>query len=79
MKSALKRLFNKSSPTRTAQSAIIKQKEAFYSKGKYKSPKYPSLNNKTKTVKHNPLNEHGQMSRCVVQYSKLHWTDKCPH
>ena len=40
MKSALKRLFNKSSSTTTTQSATIKQEEAFYSKGKYKSPKY---------------------------------------
>ena len=48
MKSVLKRLFNKSSSTKTGQSAIIKQDEVFYSKGKYKSPNYPLLNNKKK-------------------------------
>ena len=37
------------------------------------------LNNKTKSIKHNPLNKHGQISRCVVCNSKMHWTDKCPH
>ena len=76
MKSALKRLFNKSSSTTTTQSATIKQEEAFYSKGKYKSPKYASLNNKTKTIKHSPLNKHGQISRCVVCGSKMHWAGK---
>ena len=48
MKSVLKRLFNKSSSTKTGQSAIIKQDEVFYSKGKYKSPNYPLFNNKKK-------------------------------
>ena len=75
MKSVLKRLFNKSSSTTTTQSVIIKRGEAFYSTGKYKSIKYPSLNNKTKTIKHNPLNKHGQISRCVVCESKMHWAD----
>ena len=70
MISVLIKLFNKFSPTTTAQYAIIKQEEAFYSKGEYKSSKYPSLNNKTKTIKHNPLNKHGQISRCVVCNSK---------
>ena len=79
IKSALKRLFNKSSSTKTAQSAIIKQDEAFYSKSKYKSPNYPLLNNKKKIIKHNTLNEHGQISRCVVCDSKMHWADTCPH
>ena len=78
MKSALKRLVNKSSTT-TTQSAIIKQEETFYSKAKYKSPKYLSSNNKTKTIKHNPLNKHGEISRCVVCDSNMHWPDKCPH
>ena len=78
MKAVLKGLFNKSSST-TSQSDITKQKEAFYSKGEYKSLKYPLLNNKTKSIKHNPLNKHGQISRCVVCNSKTHWTDKCPH
>ena len=76
MKAVLKGLFNKSSST-TSQSDITKQKEAFYSKG-YKSLKYPLLNNKTKSIKHNPLNKHGQISSCVVCNSKMHWTDKCP-
>ena len=79
IKSALKRLFNKSSSTKTAQSAIIKQDEAFYSKSKYKSPNYPLLNNKKKIIKHNTLNEYGQISRCVVCDSKMHWADTCPH
>ena len=77
MKSALKRLFNKSSAT-TTQSAIIKQEETFYSKAKYKSPEYLSSNNKT-TIKHIPLNKHGEISRCVVCDSNMHWPDKCPH
>ena len=79
IKSAFKRLFNKSSSTTTAQSAIIKQEEVFYSKGKYKSAKYPSLNNEMKTIKHNPLNKHGQISRFVLCDSNMHWADKCPH
>ena len=77
MISVLIKLFNKFSSTTTAQYAIIKQEEAFYSKGEYKSSKYPSLNNKTKTIKHNPLNKHGQISSCVVCNSKMHWADKC--
>ena len=53
--------------------------EAFYSKGKQKTLECPSLNNKAKHVKHNPLNKHEQISRCVVCDSKMNWTDKCPH
>ena len=60
MKSALRRLFNKSSLTTTAQFAIIKQEDAFYCNGKYKSPKCPSLNNKAKTLKHSPLKNMGK-------------------
>ena len=69
--------FNKSSPTKEVDK--IKQVEAFYFKGKQKTPECPSLNNKAKHVKHNPLNKHGQISRCVVCDSKMNWTDKCPH
>ena len=58
---------------------LFEFEEAFYSKGKYKSPKYASLNNKTKTIKHSPLNKHGQISRCVVCGSKMHWAGKWPH
>ena len=78
MKSALKSLFNKSAAT-TTQPAIIKQEETFCSKAKNKSPKYLSSNNKTKTIKHNPLNKHGEISRCVVCDSNMHWPDKWPH
>ena len=27
----------------------------------------------------NPLNRNGQISRCVVCDSKMHWAKDCPH
>ena len=74
MKSALKRLFNK---TRCTTVAPIKSEEAFYSKSRYKNTKQ-SYSTKSKP-KLNPLDKHGKISRCVVCQSTMHWADKCPH
>ena len=74
MKSALKRLFNK---TRCTTVAPIKSEEAFYSKSRYKNTKQ-SYSTKSK-LKLNPLDKHGKISRCVVCQSTMHWADKCPH
>lgn len=30
-------------------------------------------------VKLNPTNKHGQVSRCAICDSRMHWAKKCPH
>ena len=32
-----------------------------------------------KKGKFNPLNREGQVSRCVICDSKMHWASRCPH
>ena len=31
------------------------------------------------SYKHKPLDKNGNVSRCVICDSKIHWADKCPH
>ena len=71
MKSALKRIFTKPQLNEAAGNTDVKQEEAFYSKRSYHS---------TGTSKKlNPVNKQGQVSRCVVCDSKMHWASHCPH
>ena len=63
MKSALKRIFNRSITTSTHSETMVKHKEAFYSKSKSKNPKLLTSRSKNKNNnKCNPLNKHGQIN-----------------
>ena len=77
MKSALKRLFSRSSlnPYDNVQT----KEEAFFRK-RHKDFKHPKSNDKFKQVnKLNPVDKNGKISRCIICDSKLHWEYKYPH
>ena len=46
----------------------IKQENIFYAKPRGSQQK----------VKLNPINKHGQVSRCAIFDSKIHWAKQCP-
>ena len=81
MKSALIRLFV-SHPIRQNHDSIqTKQEEAFWSK---KYNQYDKKNKVTSSYqkpnnKLNPPNNKGQISRCIVCHSKIHWANNCLH
>ena len=79
MKSTLKRLFV--SHFNKQDDLQIKQEEAFYNKKYNQSDrKNKSYSNIRKpNTKLNPTNKNGQISRCVVCDSKMHWANNCPH
>ena len=70
MKAALKRIFI-STPISGKDSGDIevKQESVFYTK-----PGGPR-----QKVKLNPINKQGQVSRCAICNSKIHWAKQCPH
>ena len=87
MKSALKRIFTKSTIANKLfhETNNIKQEKPFYnSKNMYKlkqnkvskSSKFQKVLNSNK---HNPLDKNGKVSSYVICDSKIHWADKCPH
>ena len=92
MKSALKRIFSKPPPTSDTLSNIKSEEEAFYTR-QQRNQHFPRVQQNrnqqtsnfkgpppsTKKDKLNPLNKYGQISRCVVCDSKLHWANQCPH
>ena len=85
MKSALKRIFTKSTiANESCHDTNNIKEEVLYSKNMYKlkqnkaskSSKFQKVLNSNK---HNPLDKNGKVSRCVICDSKMHWADKCPH
>ena len=82
MKSALKRIFTKSTiANESCHDTNNIKEEVLYSKNMYKlkqnkaskSSKFQKVSNSNK---HNPLDKNGKVSRCVICDSKMHWTDK---
>nr|XP_039264060.1 uncharacterized protein LOC120339893 [Styela clava] len=82
MKSALKRIFpskplGNENDDENAKAINIKA-EAYYANRKYFGQRQffkPDMKNK----QYNPKNKLGEISRCAVCDSKMHWADKCPH
>lgn len=82
MKSALKRIFSKPDFDATMSSSAIKPEEAFYSKKSFSySPRSKVVKSGTggRKEKMNLMNKHGQVLRCIVCDSKMHWANQCPH
>ena len=78
MKSALKRLFSRSS-LNPYDNVKKKQEEAFFRK-RHKDFKHPKSNDKFKQVnKLNSVDKNGKISRCVICDSKILSANKCPH
>ena len=81
MKSALKRVFEPTCITETRVTGI-KQEEAFYLNKKNSNrylTKSGTHSSKKQGGKINPMNKHGQVSRCLICDSKMHWATQCPH
>lgn len=82
MKHALKRLFSKLPSSLSllliTWTSNIKEKEAFYAKLRSKQYKYTHPH-KRQSSKHQPPNKGGQISRCIMSDSTIHWSDKYPH
>ena len=68
MKAALKRISTPISE-KVSGDIEIKQESVFYTKPGGSKQK----------VKLNPINKHGQVSRCAICDSKMHWAKQCPH
>ena len=82
MKSALKRIFSRSVDQAKTSEVKIKE-EAFFVK---RRNNFGGQNNKEGAVlrtrnrkEMNPLDRNGQISRCIVCDSKMHWAKDCPH
>ena len=72
MKSALKRLFtvhHDNDENDALKFILVKQDEGYYSK-----KRYMKIKNKKETPFLNPLNNRGEISRCIICDSKMHWT-----
>ncbi|XP_077971779.1 uncharacterized protein LOC144425883 [Styela clava] len=81
MKSALKRVFTKTSDggvTDDSVPASIKE-EAFVSKLTHYRQRKSIQRQQGRKNTMNPLNKFGQVSRCAICDSKMHWANKCPH
>ena len=95
MRSALKRIFsNEASADSTVEMDIKKEEDVFVSVKRRDSFKYgqkqreiqyqgsSSFKRSSKlpsAPKLNPVKRRGEVSRCAICDSKMHWVSKCPH
>ena len=82
MKSALERIFSRSVDQAETSEVKIKEEAFFvkrrnnFSRQHNKGGAVPRTYNRKEM---NPLDRNGQISRCVLCDSKIHWAKDCPH
>lgn len=78
MKSALKRIFSDEPGSCSIKTHYDTDAEACYLKRSANRRTQFSRTDVT-SMPHNPRNKQGEISRCAVCESKMHWASKCPH